>query len=381
MKIVHVVEPLAGGLITFIKSLVETLPEDSHIVIHGERKQVMAFSEVRKQFVYPNVRFIRWKSAQRSLRFKEDISSTIELYNILKRLKDNQLLDVIHLHSSKAGFIGRIVCRMLNIQHLVVYTPNGAPFLGNAGKASNYFYKKLEKLASIFGGKVVCCSPSERKAYELAGVDALMINNGTLNKKKLPSKSKQKKDKVFRIVTSGRIVNQKNPVMFNKIASYFEEFEQFQFLWVGDGTERNLLKAKNIQITGWLEKVELNEIVNHADMYLSTATFEGLPFSVLEALALKKPVLLSECVGNKDLVKQGLNGGVFKNENEAINKIVQFYNNASMLSVMGEYSGIHCATSFDIFDTFKSYRILYQKISYKHKESLGTLKELAYGTR
>jgi glycosyltransferase involved in cell wall biosynthesis len=365
MRIVHIVEPLAGGIVTFLKSLVENLPDDSHIVIHGERKQVMPFSVVKRQFVYPNVKFLRWKSAQRSLRFKDDIAATIELYNILKRLKKNRTVDVVHLHSSKGGFIGRFVCRMLGIQDLVIYTPNGAPFLGSASLLSNFMYKRLEKLASTFGGQVVCCSESEQGAYKMAGIEALMINNGTpVNKNNiLPGKSK--KNGVFRIVTSGRILEQKNPAMFNSIASYFEELKQFEFIWVGDGPDRHLLAAKNIMVTGWLEQDELNSIVNDADLYLSTASFEGLPFSVLEALMLKKPVLLSDCVGNKDLVMKGLNGAIFKHESEAINKVLQFFNNTSMLVIMGEHSGRHCKNSFDHADTGREYKKIYQKTVFR----------------
>jgi glycosyltransferase involved in cell wall biosynthesis len=381
MKIVHIVEPLAGGIVTFLKSLVENLPDDFHIIVHGERKQVMPFSEVKKEFAYPNVKFLRWKSAQRSLRLKEDISATVELYSILKRLKKSGSFDVVHLHSSKGGFIGRIVCRMLGIQHLVVYTPNGAPFLGSASNVSNFMYKRLEKLASTFGGQVVCCSFSEQKAYESAGINALMINNGTPGGKIVGSLNKPQKNRLFRIVTSGRIVNQKNPVLFNKIATYFQEFKQFEFIWAGDGTDRHLLTATNIHVTGWLGKSDLDSIVSNADMYLSTATFEGLPFSVLEALALKKPVLLTDCVGNKDLVMEGLNGGTFQHENEAINKILQFYNNSSMLRVMGEHSATYCKNAFDYTDTCKRYRKLYHKAAYKQSASTINLNQLAHGNR
>lgn len=361
MKIVHIVEPLSGGVATFLKLLVEQLPDDSHIVIHGERKEEMPSSQVKKQFAYPNVKFLRWKSAQRSLRLKDDIAATIELYNILKRLKESGSMDVVHLHSSKGGFIGRLVSRMLGIQDLVVYTPNGAPFLGNNSRISKYMYKRLEKLASTFGGQVVCCSPSEQEAYEMAGIDVLMINNGTSSKKHEVSPVKRKEREIFKIVTSGRIVKQKNPAMFNNIATYFEEFKQFEFVWVGDGTERNLLTAKNIQVTGWLDQDDLNTIITNADLYLSTATFEGLPFSVLEALALKKPVLLTDCVGNKDLVTKGLNGSVYGYKTEAINKILQFYNNKSMLTVMGEHSSQHCETTFGQADTYNGYKKLYEK--------------------
>ena len=377
MKIVHVVEPLAAGILTFLKLLVKNLPDDSHFIIHGERNQIMPFAKVKKEFNYPNVRFLRWKSAQRGLRLKKDISATIELYKILKRLKKNGFLDIVHLHSAKGGFIGRIVCRLLHIQHLVVYTPNGAPFLGNSSSISNFIYKSLEKLASIFGGQIVCCSSSEQKAYELSGFDVLMINNGTPSKKITINPGKSKQNDLFRIVTSGRIENQKNPVMFNTIASYFEEFKQFEFVWAGDGADRHLLTSKNIHITGWLAEEELNNLVSNADLYLSTATFEGLPYSVLEALALEKPVLLTDCTGNVDLVINGLNGGIFKHEKEAINKILQFYNNNSMLSIMGEYSSTFCKTTFNDRDTYQGYKKLYQKTAYKHTKTIINLNQLS----
>ena len=368
MKIVHVVEPFVGGIVTFINSLVKNLDDDSHIIIHGEREELIPLAVVKKQFSSPNVKFLRWKSAQRSLNPQKDIIAFLELYTILKRLKDSNSIDVVHLHSSKGGFLGRLVCRLLGIQDVVFYTPNGAPFLANESITTNFIYKKLEKLASSFGGQVVSCSPSEQKAYKLAGIESVTINNGIQPKKTTPSK-RRTKDKIFRIVTSGRIADQKNPVLFNKIATYFEEFKQFKFLWIGEGDQRNLLTAKNIQVTGWLAKEELDMVVNDADVYLSTANFEGLPFAVLEALALKKPVLLTDCVGNKDLVMNGLNGDVFKNEDQAINKILHFYNNSSMLNIMGEHSIAHCKTSFDLSDTYKSYRNLYEKASLIHKGS------------
>ena len=50
MTIVHVVEPFAAGIAVFVKSLTETMPDDVHIIVHGERKKVIAASEVKKIF-------------------------------------------------------------------------------------------------------------------------------------------------------------------------------------------------------------------------------------------------------------------------------------------------------------------------------------------
>ena len=67
MTIVHVVEPFAAGVSVFVKYLTETMPDDQHIIIHGERKQVMSAANVKKTFSSPRVRFIKWNSAQRSI--------------------------------------------------------------------------------------------------------------------------------------------------------------------------------------------------------------------------------------------------------------------------------------------------------------------------
>ncbi len=359
IKIVHVVEPFAGGTVTFLKSLTDNLQSDTHIVIHGERREVMCSQEVKMHFsANANVRFIRWKSAQRSISLYKDFSAFIELYRILKRLKKNNLVDTVHLHSSKSGFIGRLACKILGIKN-VIYTPNGAPFLVGKNTISNYLYKQLERLGAKFGGKVVCCSTSEQEAYKDAGIEALIINNGIeISAAGIPAVPKDNEN-VFRVITSGRIQHQKNPSLFNSIAQYFEGMPQFKFLWAGDGPDRHLLTSRNIEVSGWLAKDDLLAAKQEADVFISTSNFEGLSFSVLEALTMKKPVLLSDCTGNRDLVQRHLNGDLFKNKNDAAIKLLTYFNNSSMLKVMGEHSYRYCTESFNVEDTYTGYRKLY----------------------
>jgi glycosyltransferase involved in cell wall biosynthesis len=373
MKIVHVVEPFASGIATFVRSLVENLQDDLHIIVHGEREHLITSAEVKQRFPKGNVRFIRWKSAQREISFRKDTAAFMELYTILKRLKRQVHIDAVHLHSSKSGFLGRVACRMAGIE-TVIYTPNGAPFFVGNNSFSNFLYKQLERLGSIFGGRVVCCSPSELKAYNAIGIKALNINNGVDIEERLlgplPRLSNTAEDRKsslpelkpgkFRIVTSGRIEEQKNPTLFNAIAKYFEEFHEFEFLWIGEGADRDLLTSKNIVITGWLSTEDTKSLIAASQVYLSTSNFEGLPFAVLEALALKKPVLLTDCVGNRDIVNKRLNGDLFTAEDEAIIKILQYHNNRDMLHIMGEYSQQHCEQEFDVQSTFTSYRSLYK---------------------
>lgn len=356
MIIVHVVEPFAAGVAVFVKSLVETLPDDLHIVVHGERKKEITAGEVKKSFPQNNVRFIRWRSAQRSIHPLKDFLALGELYKILRRLKAKNLVDAVHLHSSKSGLLGRTACRFAGIDN-VVYTPNGAPFLSAKNPLYNFFYQQLERIGNGLGGQVVCCSESELREYKKIGINASYINNGIALSKK-PQQKKKNKEK-FSVITSGRIVAQKDPALFNRIATYFEEFDQFEFIWAGDGEERHMLTARNITVTGWLGTQRVKDMVAQADVYISTSVYEGLSFGVLEALALKKTMLLSECVGNKDVIRQGLNGDLFKNEAEAIIKILNYYNNRDMLHIMGHFSQQICEEDFNMRRNFLSYRNIY----------------------
>lgn len=368
MTIVHVLDPFAGGLATFLRLLTEQLSDDYHIIVHGERNELADFKEVRSIFPKKNIRFIQWKSIQRNLNAQKDFKAYIELLTILRRFRN---ADVVHLHSSKAGFLGRIACRQLGIKQ-IIYTPNGAPFLiNNASKFKLALFEKLEKFAHLLGGKVICSSESEQTEYNDRGINAEFINNGTKIGKH--SFIKDKDYNKFRIVTSGRVADQKNPKVFNEIAHAFIDLTHFEFVWIGDGESSPALLSPNIKITGWLSKEGVRQEIEKADLYLSTSYFEGLPFSVMEAMALGKCLLLSDCTGNIDLVKHGINGKIFKTKEEAVNNIIYFFLNKEITTSMGLNSLEICQDYFNIEDTAIRYRCEYQKA-----KELGVKKYLGF---
>ncbi|HVS96793.1 MAG TPA: hypothetical protein VHE54_09915, partial [Puia sp.] len=104
MRIIHIVEPFASGIATFVRSLVKGMPNDRHVIVHGERGQVMRSDAVIREFPKHNVEFIRWESAQRCIRPIKDLHAFFELCGILRRIKSEGPIDAVHLHSSKSGF-------------------------------------------------------------------------------------------------------------------------------------------------------------------------------------------------------------------------------------------------------------------------------------
>jgi len=358
MKIIHVVDPFAGGLATFLKLLTEELKDDYHIIVHGERNELSTSRYIKQVFPQKNIRFIRWKSVQRDLNPVKDIKAYRELVHILRRFND---ADIVHLHSSKAGFLGRIACRQLGIKN-IIYTPHGAPFLINKiNLVERKLYEGLEKLAYNFGGNIICASVSEKDEYIKRGMMAQYISNGTrLSKHSFIDNKDYNK---FRIITSGRIVNQKGPEAFNEIAEAFINQKHFEFVWIGHGENTSALKSPNIRITGWLSNEGVRHEIAKADLYLSTSRYEGLPFAVIEAMAMGKCLLLSNCTGNIDLVKTGVNGECFNDKEDAINLIVYFYLNKEITESMGLNSIEICRDYFNIEQTAANYRVEYQKMA------------------
>ena len=79
-------------------------------------------------------------------------------------------------------------------------------------------------------------------------------------------------------------------------------------------------------------------------------------------MSLGKCLLLSNCTGNIDLVKRGVNGEIFNNQEEAINHIIYFYLNKEITESMGLNSLEICRDYFSIEETAFRYRMEYKKI-------------------
>ena len=353
MKITHIIES-GGGSADFVLYLVKYLPQHHHNIIYGERTFGNRISKVKQ--TYNNSAFYKWEYAQREVKIQKDIKATFSLYKLIKNIE----CDVIHLHSSKAGFLGRFVCYMLGKKN-VLYTPHGLVFIRkDISLLKVKIYLHLEKIANWFCGKIICCSKSESDELIRKGINCIYINNGTEIFDYKKKGETDKKDGLV-IATTGRVTIQKNPSLFNEVAKYFENDSGFQFIWIGGGELENELTSKNIKITGWLDKSTVTDILAQVDLYISTALWEGLSLAVLEAMNLHKPLLLSNCVGNIDLVIQNYNGFIYNNISEAIDRINFIYSKRKALEEYGNNSYKLAEKDFNVIKMVQQYENEYKK--------------------
>ena len=106
---------------------------------------------------------------------------------------------------------------------------------------------------------------------------------------------------------------------------------------------------------------KLENYLANADIYLSTSLWEGLPLSVLEAMSIGLPVVLSDCVGNRDLVED--NGFLYRNKKECIISIEKLSNNEKLCDSQGKYSKKFFKENFNLKNMATNYLNLYNKLN------------------
>lgn len=358
MRILHIIES-DGGTVEFIFLLAKCSADTEHIVFAGKRAWIALkkIEELNPTNFPLNLMLIYWEGAEREISLTKDINALLFL---LKWLKSQKNYDVIHLHSSKAGFLGRVATKIARKKN-VVYTTQAVSFIRtDISKIKRKLFILLEQIGSRLGGTVVCCSDSERLAMLEKGIKAITIPNGT---QFTPLPTVSPAGDTVKVMSIGRATIQKNPAMFRKIADGFISNRQVEFIWVGDGELKEELVADNIKITGWLSREKVRETLLEADIYVSTASWEGMPFAVLEAMAFAKPLVLSYCIGNVDLVKNQANGFIFKTTEEAIRYLNVLIDNKAKRLEMGQASRYLFENKYDFELVTKEFLRLYLQVS------------------
>jgi glycosyltransferase involved in cell wall biosynthesis len=347
MTVIHVLEPFVSGVSAAVISITEQLPEMKHIVVHGSRVLVDSVENMRSRFPR-QTEFVEWKSAGREIHLFQDLKALKELIAILRPYANAEA--VIHLLSSKAGFLGRAACALAGIPR-VIYTPHCASFLrADIGFFKRRFFRFLERVGGAFGGKVVGCGKSEALLYSSLGRGASWVSNGV----RISAFSKDPRPPF--VSFSGLISAQKDPALFNELAL---AFAGQPFCWIGDGPLRDKLGAQNIRVTGWADSAAVKRWLEKTQIYLSASAWEGLPFGALEAMNGSCALLLRDVPGNRDLVISGENGYLFREKEEGIALLKTMLEDPEKTAAMGRKSREIAEREYSVEKMGAGYRNIY----------------------
>ncbi len=267
-------------------------------------------------------------------------------------IKKNKI-DIIHAHGKGAGIYARLA-KLFTPRVCLIYTFHGL-HISHYSKVAKYLYILLERILGKFtnqfinvsnGEKQVCLENklfSESKSTVI--YNAIEKNTEIkLTKEELRRKLNLPENK-FIVISVVRFNLQKNIEGILEIAKIIASNQNILFFITGDGEEKDMIEKRikeeninNIRLPGY--KKNIDEYLHSSDIYLSTSLWEGLPYSLIEAVKAGLPIVASNVTGNNEVVTNNFNGYLFdlNNSNKAAELILELYESHEKRELFGSNS-------------------------------------------
>lgn len=274
----------------------------------------------------------------------------------IKRLKDimiKEKYDVISCHTEKVSIITRIAYKLSNLKNTkLIYVTHGFSFYKGA-PIKKWLYFIFEKILAKYTTTLVTMNMED---YEIAKkclkTDIKYIKGIGLNKDKyqliLTDDEKKKirkelnlKETDFVMLYPSELNERKNQKLLIEIMPYLDK--KVKLLLPGNdklkGKYQKLIKKLNLEDRVYLlgYRCDIDKLIQISDLELSSSKSEGLPINIVEAMYMKIPIVATNCKGNRDLIKNDINGYLVEvnNKEDLIDKITFLYKNKKFRKNLG----------------------------------------------
>ncbi len=251
-----------------------------------------------------------------------DVEATLAL----RRLYRREAAAIVHTHTSKAGFVGRLAARLAGTP-AVVHQPHGHIFYGYYGAPRTRLYIGLERLAARWTDRIVTLTDrgiEEHLAQRIGRRDQYVaIPSGvptTALRERAPSRAQARArlgldPRAFVVAGVGRLVPVKGfDLLVAALPRLVADVPGARLLLVGEGPERGALEAaaaalgigRSLQLTGAVSDV--STVLAAADVLAAPSRNEGMGRAIVEAMALGLPVVGAAVGGIPEVIADGESG-------------------------------------------------------------------------
>ncbi len=336
-----------GGAQKYIYDLATNLPDsfEIHVAIGAKSKNESAgLIEKIKNSNY-KITLHQIDNLIRSICPKKDIAAIKDLRDLYKKLKP----DIVHLNSSKASVIGSLA-KLENTK--IVYTAHGWVFNEPMPKIKKSIYKMAEKHSASKKDLIITLSDKEYnqaiKILKIKKEKLQKIHIGVPEKKllsKTEAKQKLKLDKNKKLIF-GTIANfyhtKGYDLLLKALKKEKNNLKDAQFLFIGDGPKKNEVE-KYIEKNNLKNLVTITGFVNDASSFIKAFDFfvlpsrkEGLPYTILESMVAKVPIIATNVGGNSEIIENKKTGLLIPPEsiNDLSQAILFAYKNKEQMEKM-----------------------------------------------
>lgn len=360
MRVLHVIARLnVGGTARYITRLAEELPK--HKIETFIATGFVQGSEAEDPSA-KKLKVIRIPSLGRQINPIKDHFAFKQLLEVIRDIKP----DILHTHTFKAGYIGRIRTNEIN------------KVAGKRVKFVHTFHGHLFDDPEFSGFKSLIITSFERRFAK--NTDAIVTVGAQVAKELLEQRIGQPKQftnippgveplkipkaKPRTKITIGwiaRVTGVKNPLRALEIAI---QFPDSQFLIAGGGDMLEQVKTqapRNTKVLGW---TDASKLFAASDIILSTSENEGMPIALIEAQLAGKPVVATNVGGVAEVVQNNKTGFVTRKNTEDLAKALEkLINSKTLRTAQGKAAKAHAAKAFSVEKMINAHVSLYKKLA------------------
>lgn len=356
IKVAHILHSV-GGVDVSLRLILNSIDPNrfENLIIHGQY-------DTRKDFKDKNNETVTSfrTTIERDISPIKDIKSFIRILKILNKEKP----DLIHCHSTKGGILGKLASIHTGIP--CYHTPQAFSYLCAENKLKRSLFLTIERVLALFNNKILASSFSEKnRAVDEVGYKqdkVIVFPNSIIPIESMPELEISRTWPDNYICSVGRPSYQKNiELMILVLDELRKKIPNIHLVLMGVGFHSpNLDKVKelisdiglnkNITLLEWINREDIFHIIAHSQLYISTARYEGLPYSVIESLSLSKACVVSDVDGNRDLIEDGKNGFIIPSNEPSLfsEKILRLLEDDNLLKKFERYSKTKFENEFNM---------------------------------
>jgi len=334
-----------GGAAKYVFDLATNLSGDFDIAIAAGGK-----GEFYKKIKQTDISYYQISNFQKSVNPFKDIFAFFEILSLLTQLKP----EIIHVNSSKAGGIAGLagwIYKILSGKKIkLIFTAHGWAFAEDRSKLQLFLIKFFSKLTCLSYNKIICVSEYD---YNIAlknkiapDKKLLTIHNG-IDMKNISFLQREQAQKKLINKTSTFVIGtiaewDKNKGLFYLLKAIKKiKYKEFDVVLIGSGENPDKEKMYNFVRKNNLKNVYLIEFIDNAASYLKAFDIfvlpslkEGLPYTILEAMAAEIPIIATNVGGVPEMLDNCSILIPSKNPDSIGEKIFYLINNPELVQEM-----------------------------------------------
>ncbi|QIK70037.1 glycosyltransferase family 4 protein [Erysipelothrix sp. HDW6C] len=285
----------------------------------------------------------------------------IESYKTLKQIMVENEYDVIHTHTAIASVLTRLAARSVNKKQAkhtrVIYTAHGFHFLKGGSKLSWILYYPIERFLARYTDDLILINQED---FDLAERHAMakhryLVHGVGVDLEKFKPLQRKRNTHDFTISYVAELNKNKNQILLLESVKILKaKGYELKVNLIGEGANREVLEQyitenhlrDNVSLLGY--RTDVSQILDVTDLVVATSLREGLPVNIIEAMSKGLPLVVTQCRGHVDLVKNGVNGFVVPYDAEVLADRIETLMNDLPLREQFAIENLSCAKLYEI---------------------------------